>query len=125
MLPTKAGTDKGRITNAAANFMLGRVLMQKGDYAGAKAALLKIPNAGADGYSLQNRYLDNFEEETEFNNESIFEAVFFDKGNNDYNWGGNGVGDGPSANQTTVRNQEYNPVAWRNLIPSNKLINEF
>jgi tetratricopeptide (TPR) repeat protein len=125
VLPTKTGTDKGRFTNAAANFLLGKVLLQKGDYAGAKTALLKIPNTGADGYSLQSRYLDNFEEETEFNNESIFEVVFFDKGNNDYNWGGNGVGDGPSANQTTVRNQEYNPVAWRNLIPSNKLLNEF
>ena len=27
--------------------------------------------------------------------------------------------------QSTVRNQEYCPVAWRNLIPSNKYLNEF
>ncbi len=125
VLPGKSSTDKGRATNASANLLLGRVLMQKGDYAGAKTALLKIPTAGADGYRLSNRYLDNFEEETEFNNETIFEVAFNDKGNNDFNWGGNSVGDDPAANQTTVRNQEYCPVAWRNLIPSNKYLNEF
>jgi tetratricopeptide (TPR) repeat protein len=125
ILPAKTGTDKGRATNAAANFLLGRVLMQKGDYVGARTALLKIPIAGADGYSLTARYLDNFEEEMEFNNESIFEVVFADKGNNDFNWGGNGVADGAAGTQTTIRNQEYSPVAWRNLIPSDKLLAEF
>jgi len=137
-LPGKSGIEKGRATNAAANAVLGRVLMQKGDYAGAKTALLKIPTSGADGYSLQSRYLDNFEagassptdggaidESFEFNNESIFEAIFFDKGNKNFNWGGNGIGDGAAGDQTTVRNQEYCPVAWRNLIPSNKYLNEF
>ncbi|BAV06029.1 Starch-binding associating with outer membrane [Filimonas lacunae] len=124
VLPTKTNTDKGRATNAAANFLLGRVLMQRGDYTGARTALLKIPTSGADGYSLTNRYLDNFEEETEYNSESVFETSFADKGNNDFNWG-NPVGDGPSAPQTTIRNQEYNPVAWRNLIPSNKLLAEY
>jgi starch-binding outer membrane protein, SusD/RagB family len=137
-LPGKSGIEKGRATNAAANAMLGRVNMQKGDYAAAKTALLKIPTAGADGYRLRDRYLDNFEagaptptdggvldESLEFNDESIFEAIYVDKGNKDFNWGGNGVGDGAAGNQTTVRNQEYNPVAWRNLIPSNKWLNEF
>jgi hypothetical protein len=124
ILPGKSGTDKGRATAAAANAMLGRVLMQSGDYAGAKAALLKVPTSGTDGYSLTARFLDNFEEETEFNNESIFEMIYSDKGDNNFNWG-SGVGDGVSADQTTVRNQEYNPIGWRNLIPSNKMLNEF
>jgi starch-binding outer membrane protein, SusD/RagB family len=137
-LPGKSGIEKGRATNAAANAVLGRVLMQKGDYAGAKTALLKIPTAGADGYRLVDRYLDNFEaglstptndgkldESFEFNDESIFEAIFVDKGNKNFNWGGGGIGDGAAGDQTTVRNQEYNPVAWRNLIPSNKYLNEF
>jgi hypothetical protein len=70
---------------------------------------------------LTARFLDNFEEETEFNSESIFEMVYVDKGDNGFNWGG----DSPTEAQSTVRNQEYNPVAWRNLIPSNKLLNEF
>lgn len=127
-LPEKSGyaaSEFGRATKSAANAMLGRVYMQTGDYASAKAAMLQIPTSGADGYSLMDRYSDNFEEETEFNNESIFEVVFFDKGDNNFNWGGNSVGDGPAADQSTVRNQEYCGVAWRNLIPSNKYLNEF
>lgn len=120
VLPAKGATDNGRATNAAANVLLGRVQMQRGDYAAAKAALLLVT-----GYSLTPRYLDNFEEETEFNSESIFEAVYFNPGDVGFNWGGNGIGDGPAAQQTTVRNQEYCPVAWRNLIPSNKYLEEF
>jgi hypothetical protein len=123
-LPGKSTTDRGRATASAANALLGRVLMQTGDYAGAKSALLKIPTTGADGYSLTPRYLDNFEEETEFNSESIFEVIFVDRGDDSFNWG-SPSGDGPGASQATVRNQEYNPVAWRNLIPSNKILNEF
>ena len=121
VLPGKSATDKGRATASAANAMLGRVLMQQGNYADAKAALLKIPTSGADGYSLTARYLDNFELATEFNNESLFEVVFVDKGTNGYNWGGESA----TEDQSTVRNQEYCPVAWRNLIPSNKYLNEF
>lgn len=123
-LPGKTGTDLGRATASAANAMLARVLMQSGDYAGAKAALLKIPTSGADGYALTDRYLDNFEEETEFNKESIFEIIYADKGDNNFNWG-SGTGDGPTADLTTVRNQEYDPIGWRNLIPSDKVLNEF
>ena len=120
LLPQKGATDKGRATNGAANALLGRVLMQKGDYAGAKAALLKVT-----GYTLTDRFLDNFEEEGEFNSESIFEVVFFDKGDNNFNWGGYNTGDGVASPLSTVRNQEYNPIAWRNLIPSDKVLNEF
>ncbi|EHQ27874.1 RagB/SusD family nutrient uptake outer membrane protein [Mucilaginibacter paludis] len=123
-LPGKSTTDLGRATASAANAMLARVLMQTGDYAGAKAALLKIPTSGVDGYSLTSRYLDNFEEETEFNNESIFEMIYADKGDNNFNWG-SGTGDGAAAEQTTIRNQEYNPIGWRNLIPSDRVLNEF
>jgi hypothetical protein len=118
-LPAKSATENGRATKDAANFLLGRALMQKGDYAGAKVALLKIT-----GYTLTPRYLDNFEEETEFNQESIFEVVFTANGDNGNNWG-SGVGDGASVPQNTVRNQEYCPVAWRNLVPSDKYLNEF
>jgi len=123
-LSGKSGTELGRATSAAANAMLGRVLMQKGDYSGARTALLNIPTTGPDGYSLTNRFLDNFEEETEFCNESVFELIFSDKGDNNFNWG-SPSGDGVAAAQTTIRNQEYNPIGWRNLIPSNKMLNEF
>lgn len=116
-------TDLGRATKGAANAVLGRAYMQKGDYANAKTALLAV-NPGGSVYSLVN-YLDNFDEEHEFNKESIFEAVFFDRGDNNFNWGYTGD-DQPNAQpQSTVRNQEYSPIAWRNLIPSNKFLNEF
>jgi tetratricopeptide (TPR) repeat protein len=124
VLPGKSATSLGRATKGAAYAMLGRTLMQTGDYAGAKNALLNIPTNGADGYALTDRYLDNFEEETEFNKESILEIIFVDKGNNNFNWG-SGSGDEPNAELTTIRNQEYTPVAWRNLIPSDRVLNEY
>lgn len=120
VLPNKGQTENGRATKAAAYVLMGRVQMQRGDYAAAKTALLNIT-----GYILVPRYLDNFEEEGEFNNESIFEAVYFNPGDVGFNWGGGGVGDGPAGQQTTVRNQEYCPVAWRNLIPSSAYCEEF
>ena len=114
--------NRGRATKGAANAMLGRVLMQKGDYAGAKNALNQVISSGI--YSLVP-YMNNFLEETEFNPESIFEVVFFDRGDNNFNWGGYNTGDGAAVPVSTVRNQEYCPIAWRNLIPSNKYLNEF
>lgn len=116
--------DKGRASKGAANAMLGRAYMQKGDYGSAKTALLAV-NPGNSVYKLMDNYLDNFDEEHEFNAESVFEAVFFDRGDNNFNWGYTGD-DQPNAQpQSTVRNQEYSPIAWRNLIPSNKYLNEF
>ncbi|PSL32234.1 RagB/SusD family nutrient uptake outer membrane protein [Chitinophaga ginsengisoli] len=119
--PSYGNADLGRITSGAANAMLGRVNMQKGDYTAAKAALLKVTGAGL--YRLVDNYNDNFIEETEFNAESIWEAVYFDRGDNSFDW--NGTGDGSGTAQSTIRNQEYCPLAWRNLIPSDKYLNEF
>lgn len=113
--------DRGRVTKGAANAMLGRALMQKGDYSAAKTALLKVKNANV--YTLNSPYGDNYLEETEFNNESILEAIFFENKSNTFNWGY--TGDDASESQGTVRNQEYSPIAWRNLIPSNRYLNEF
>ena len=119
--PSYGDDDRGRATKGAANAMLGRALLQKGDYDGAKKALLEVVNSGE--YTLNIPFGDNYLEEKEFNRESIFEAVFFQNIPNNFNWGG--TGDDPSASQGTVRNQEYSPVAWRNLIPSNRFLNEF
>jgi len=118
---TVATAENGRVTSGAANALLGRVQMQKGDYNAAKEALLKVTGSGL--YRLMDNYADNFLEETEFNAESIWEAVFIDKGDNSFDWAGNGDGAGNA--QSTVRNQEYSQVAWRNLIPSNRYLNEF
>lgn len=116
-----SAANLGKTTAGAANALLGRVYMQKGDYTAAKAALLEVTGSGL--YRLVDNYNDNFLEETEFNAESIWEAVYVDRGDNGFDW--NGTGDGAGTAQSTIRNQEYCPLAWRNLIPSNKFLNEF
>lgn len=127
-LPATA-SQKGRATQGAANALLGRVQMQKGDYNAAREALLKVYGK----YSLVPNFSDNFSGEVisngqkltdgnEFNAESIFEVAFFDKGDNNFNWGG--TGEGVSQPVSTVRNQEYGRH-WGNVIPSDRLLNEF
>lgn len=113
--------DRGRATWGAAKAMLGRAYMQQLDFETAKTHFQEIIDSGL--YSLVDNYFDNFKEETEFNQESIFEVVFIDKGDDAFNWGY--TGDGANAAQSTARAQEYNPVAWRNLIPSDKYVNNF
>jgi starch-binding outer membrane protein, SusD/RagB family len=118
-----SGADIGRATKAAAQVQLARVQMFKGDYAAAKAELAKIKASGL--YSLTDNFLDNFLEETEYNKESIWEIGFDNKIG--MNWDG-GDGDNLSwsgPRKSSIRHQEYSAVGWRNLIPSDKLINEF
>jgi starch-binding outer membrane protein, SusD/RagB family len=127
---TYSTSDNGRATSGAANALLGRVQMQNGDYAAAKTALLKVYGK----YSLVAEYNWNFDGDVkndggvlitnghEFNAESIFEIVFVDKGDNNFNWGYNGEGSTSPLSQ--VRNQEYG-ITWGNVIPSDKLLNEF
>ena len=87
-------SQQGRATKGAANALLGKVQMQNGDYAAAKTALLKVYGK----YSLVPNFSDNFDGDVklgstqltaghEFNAESIFEVVFVDKGDNNFNWG--------------------------------------
>ncbi|MBE7174348.1 MAG: RagB/SusD family nutrient uptake outer membrane protein, partial [Williamsia sp.] len=102
LLPAYTGADLGRVTKGAANALLGRVYMQKGDYASAKTALLDVYNSGQ--YELNSvPYTNNFLEETEFNKESIWEAVFSENVTNSFNWGYQGDLSGGSS-QGTVRN---------------------
>ncbi len=129
-LPESYGAaDNGRATKGAANAFLGRVLMQKGDYGGAKTALLKVYGK----YALTDEYSWNFDgdivdgddklaEGHEFNEESIFEVVFVDRKDNDFNWGY--TGEGSSSPLSTVRNQEYG-ITWGNVIPSDRFLEEF
>lgn len=126
---TYGSSDNGRATKGAANSLLGRVQMQNGDYTAAKAALLQVYGK----YSLVN-YLWNFDGDVrddggtlvttghEFNAESIFEVVFVDRGDNNFNWGYNG--EGSTSPLSTVRNQEYG-ITWGNIVPSDRLLNEF
>ena len=129
-LPVDA-PQAGRVTKGSANALLGKVQMQKGDYAAAKTALLQVVNSGK--YSLMPNYSDNFSGDvysgtskvtdgTEFNAEAVFEVAFVDKGDNNFNWGYDG--EGATNPISTVRNQEYG-IVWGNVIPSNRLLDEF
>lgn len=123
-------SDNGRATKGAANALLGRVQMQKGDYAAAKTALLQVYGK----YSLVPNYLWNSDGDIrddngvqltlghEFNAESIFEVAFVDKGDAAFNWSGNG--EGTNSAMSTIRNQEYG-ITWGNMIPSDAFLNEF
>jgi len=126
-LPPGASAQ-GRATQGAANALLGKVQMQKGDYAAAKTALLKVYGK----YSLVP-FMQNFDGDVnvagsvlttghEFNAESVFEVPFVDKGDNNFNWGYNG--EGATSPVSTVRNQEYG-IVWGNVIPSDQLLDEF
>lgn len=118
-----SGNDIGRATLGAAQMLLARVYMQRGqtgDYASAKALLLSIQSSKQ--YKLVDNYNDNFLEETEYNAESVFEVGFKDS-NASFSWAYNN-GDGKGA-ETTVHNQEICPISWGNLVPSQKLLEEF
>lgn len=109
--------------------MLGKVQMQKGDYAAAKTALLAVTTGP---YALAPNFLDNFDGDIktstqsisghEFNSESVFEVAFVDKGDDNFNWGYNG--EGSSNPVSTVRPQEYG-IVWGNVIPSDRILDEF
>ncbi len=122
--------DQGRATKGAAYALLGRVQMQNGDYAAAKTALLNDYGK----YSLVSNFSDNFDGDVklgstqingtgkEFNAESIFELPFVDKGDDNFNWGY--TGEGPTADASIMRSQEYG-IVWGNVIPSDQILNEF
>jgi tetratricopeptide (TPR) repeat protein len=69
-----AASENGRATSGAANAMLGRVYMQMKDYTNAKIYLEKV--RASNVYSLVPNSNWNFDEEHEFNSESVFEVVF-------------------------------------------------
>lgn len=114
------GNNIGRATKGAAQTLLARVYLQQGNYAAAKTELEKVVNSGT--YALVDNYLDLTNEEGEFNKESIYEIIYAPSGGA-FNWGGDA--DGLNVQEETIRSQEYGPTAWRNLIPSNKLLNAY
>lgn len=116
--PASGAKNNGRPTTGAARALLARTYMFQGNYAAAKTELEAIVNSNE--YSLVAEYDDNFQEENEYNSESIWEIGYTEVGG--YNWNGEGDGIG---NERSVRTQEYSPIGWRNLIPAPSLIEEF
>ena len=116
-----AASEAGRATKGAAQTLMARTYLQQGDYASAKTELEKVVNSGR--YRIVDNYLDLTNEEGEFNAESIFEIVFSNS-NGTFNWSGPD-GDGNSSQEECMRTQEYSPIGWRNIIPSNKMIDSY
>ncbi|AGA80813.1 RagB/SusD family nutrient uptake outer membrane protein [Echinicola vietnamensis] len=122
LLPPKStysGADVGRASIGAAQAVLAKLHLFRGDFAAAKPLLQAIIDSGE--YRLVDRYLDNFEEENENNAESLWEVQFSEDFGTDGGWNadGNGIA------EVTFRGQEYGPTAWRNIIPNPTLVAEF
>lgn len=113
--------ELGRATKGAAQMLLAKAYMHQGAYDKARAELAKMISSNV--YKLRDNYSDNFKEETEWNEESVFEIGFSSTG--DVNWMGDGDDPSWGPQERSTRAQEYSPVGWRNLIPSNSLIAEF
>ncbi|MDO6440300.1 RagB/SusD family nutrient uptake outer membrane protein [Cyclobacterium sp. 1_MG-2023] len=121
-LPLKSaysGESVGRATKGAAQALAAKAHLFRADFAAARPFLLEVINSGE--YTLVDRYMDNFEEENENNNESVWEVQFSEEFGNAGGWNG----DGSNIAEVTFRGQEYGPTAWRNVIPSESLVNEF
>jgi starch-binding outer membrane protein, SusD/RagB family len=130
--PSYSGSDLGRATKGAANALLGRVNLQKGDYNAAKTALLAVYNSNL--YDVNIPFLWNFDGDIksnnvtpaevghEFNKESVFEVAFVDKGDNGFGWGGENTS--ATSAGATMRAQDWGTV-WGNVIPSNRILDEF
>jgi hypothetical protein len=123
-LPDKSGYDDanaGRASKQASQALLARAYMQRGAYAQAKPLLEAIISSGEFSAWKTIPYIENFREEMEFNDESLFEIAFsYDFGG--ASWDGTGQG---TQTEITFRGQEYGPNAWRNVIPSVSLLAEY
>ena len=111
-----ASDEFGRATKGAANALLGRVHLFRGDYNAAHDALLKV----YDKYELVDNFYDNFMDETQDNEEAIFDVVFSSNYGGADSWGTTGSG----IAEVTFRGQEYG-LTWFNVYPSDMTLDEF
>ena len=72
-----SGNDVGRATRGAAQAMLGKARLQQGKWADASASLQQVISSNA--YDLVDNYADNFTDQHENNEESVFEVQFGDR----------------------------------------------
>jgi tetratricopeptide (TPR) repeat protein len=90
--------DLGRATWGAATAMLGKLHLNEHNYAGAKEYFKEIMDANL--YVLTADIGDNFDEEHEFNSESIFEVAFSIDAKPGTSYGAQ---DGPTGSEATNR----------------------
>jgi hypothetical protein len=116
---TYSGADLGRASKGAAQALAAKIHLFRENHAEAKTFLEKV--ISSNQYGLVNRYLDNFEEENENNEESIWEIQMSEA----FGAAGGWNADGSDIAEVTFRGQEYGPNAWRNLIPNRTLVAEY
>jgi hypothetical protein len=120
--------EKGRATSGAAWALLGKAHLfqaneskDQADFIAARNAFLIVIN-DHENYALENRYSNNFEEETEHGPESVFEVGFNPAlGTGDLWSSDNGSG----LNECTLRGVEYGCFNWYNAYPFRDLVEEF
>lgn len=130
---TRQAGEKGRVTQGAAIAMLGKAYIWKGDYAAAKAELETVMNDY--GYDLVGDYEDNFRDDTEFNQESIWEINYDAFGDPGDAWGSS---TGDNAFMGSVLGHYFGPTlkgkgateqnlggGWYKMQPSPYLISQF
>jgi hypothetical protein len=69
-----SGSDMGRVTNGAAQTLLAKVYLWKGEHVKAEEILRKVISSGK--YNLLSNYADVFDPGNKFHSESIFEVQF-------------------------------------------------
>ncbi len=112
-------SNLGRVTKGAAQALVAKVHMFRGDVVLARPFLEEVINSGV--YSLVANYGDNFTIEGENNSESVFEVQFSGENDPKKQWDAVGTG----LTETTFRGQEYSPIGWRNVKPSDSLVADF
>lgn len=106
----------GRATQGAALALEGRTHLMRSNWEEARAAFQAVIDLGQ--HRLVDDYFDNFREETENNEESVFEVQFSDNTAGS-NWGT------PGTRDQTWRRQEYGWLDWNNVLISDRLLDEF
>lgn len=113
----KGVTETGRATRGAAFSLLGKVLLHRERFSEAQEAFNNVVD-----YTLLplEEYANNFNENGEHNDESIFEIGYNGEfGTEAERWSQTGIG----TSEITFHAQEY--TGWGNLRPSPKLFEEF
>jgi starch-binding outer membrane protein, SusD/RagB family len=121
--------EKGRATSGAAWALLGKAHLfqaneskDQADFIAAKNAFLHIIS-DHENYALEDRYSNNFEEETEHGPESVFEVEFNPALGTDNLWAADDNGTG--FNECSLRGVEYGFRDWYCAYPSQDLVDEF
>jgi hypothetical protein len=115
---TKGVEEAGRATSGAAWALLGKARLYQKNYQGALDAFNQIT-----GYSLEPVYFNNFMEETENGQESLFEVQWSIQAGYSSQWNSDRTDEG--LNEACFRAQEYGCLNWFNVFPSQDLWDEF